>query len=250
MIHGVCGGVAAICSKRLWNCGQRPSIDWWRINCTSNRRRFVRSFMKVFVGDRFYFVCADRIPEIYIWPHNTHVKNPLFFHFNQQQNVSTNICKNPKMRFHEHPVGAELFCADGQTDGRTEIRSFAKTPKMLSSVVLLVHYWPKGTKILLVRLLKWSYWEETGVCIKLQMVFESIWWSAWLTGFQTTGFLQPSQRNKIYVYNFFYSLEKCTITYMSIIFQHYTTAWGKGKWIWKNYEVQSRKNKHINVGII
>jgi len=53
MIHGVGGGVAAICSKSgnsfklLWTCGQGSSIDynWCRINCTSTRRRFVRFFI-------------------------------------------------------------------------------------------------------------------------------------------------------------------------------------------------------------
>ena len=98
-------------------------------------------------------------------------------------------------------------------------------------------------QILLVRLLKCSYWEEAGVRIKLQMVFESIWWSAWLTGFQTTGFPQPSQRNKIYVYNFFVFVRE---VHYDLYVDYVSTPYNcmmKRQTNLKNYEIQSRTNK-------
>jgi hypothetical protein len=45
--------------------------------------------------------------------------------------------------------------------------------------------------------LKRSYRKQAGICIKLQMVFESIGWSTWLSTFQSAGYLQSSKNISI-----------------------------------------------------
>lgn len=259
MIHGMCGGVVTICSKfgnsfkRLWTCGQRLSIDynWWRIYCTSTRRRFVRFFMKALEGERSYFLCADRIQEIYIWPHNTHVKYPLFLHFKQQQNAWKNIRKNSKMTFHEYPLGGSRVVLFGRIDRQTDEDMtlckdawYAFQPRFTRSLLT------ERNQILLVRLLEWSYWEEAGVGIKLQMVFESIWWSTWLTGFQITGFLQPSQRNKIYMYNSLIFVREVHYNLHIDYILLPCNCMIKRQMNLTNYKIQSQINTHIIVGVI
>jgi hypothetical protein len=67
--------------------------------------------------------------------------------------------------------------------------------------------------------LKWSYRKQAGICIKLQMVFESIWWSTWLLTFQSTGYLQSSKNISIS----YASQKNCTMIYMLVIFQKTVT---------------------------
>ena len=82
------------------------------------------------------------------------------------------------------------------------------------------------------------------------MVFESVWWSTWLTEFQIAGFLQPSQRNKKYMYNFLIFVREVHynlhVDYVSIP----CNCMMKRQMNMKNYEFQSRTNTYIKVGVI
>jgi len=130
-------------------------------------------------------------------------------------------------------VGVELFCADGQTDRRAVIWTFAKKPKMLSSVVLLIVFWLEGTKFY--QYVCWNYLTEK----RLVSVSSFRWFlnpygeaHGW-PDFRPQGSFNLVKETKYLCKTFLYSSEKCTITDMSVMFQHHTTSWWKGKWIWK-----------------
>jgi hypothetical protein len=71
------------------------------------------------------------------------------------------------------------------------------------------------------------------------------WWD-----FSSQGSFNLVKKNNIYICEtFLYSLQKCIIIYMSIMFQYHEYTWRKGKWIWKILRSKA-KVTHTDVGVI